>query len=192
MVTATPRSGLKATMDIEAALRWAYRDELTKTGALNRDEIDAPRHPGLATRDRDEFTTTVETLIDMPTNCFGVLHQPGQQGTPHPDALMIGDAVRGLNDSVMGVPPDWKPLAEMDDLSPEVTRLIEVAVTKVKREVDGDRRLFGMRPSFLVQRHAQAGGAPDSRTTHPASPGRVHQRQIRKSHPKSKCDSPAT
>ncbi|MGI3900540.1 MAG: hypothetical protein ACRYGP_28270 [Janthinobacterium lividum] len=160
MVIVKPPAGLKARMDIEAALRWAYCNELTKTGALNRDEIDTPRHPGLATPDRDGLGTTVQMLIDMPTNCFGVLQEIGARGTPHPDAIMIGDAVAALDATVMGVPEDWKPLAEMDDLSPEVSRLVQVAVTRITREIDGDRRLFGMRPSFVVQRYALSGGAP--------------------------------
>lgn len=166
---------LKATMDIEAALRWAYREELTKVGALNRDELDAPRHPGFATRDRDKFTTTVQTLIDMPTNCFGVLHQPGTAGTPHPDALMIGDAVSSLDDTVLDLPEDWKPLADMDDLSSEVTRLIQVAVTRVRRDLQGDRRMYGMRPSFVVQRYALASGSPDWRATVPTVKIQSHQ-----------------
>ena len=80
---------------------------------------------------------------------------------------MIGDAVAALDGMVMGVPEDWRPLAEMDDLSPEVSRLVEVAVDRIAGEVEGGRRLFGMRPSFLVQRYAGSGGAPDWRAEVP-------------------------
>ena len=160
MVTVRSGSAPTRRLDIEAALRWAYREELPKTGALNRDEIDAPRHPGFVRRDRSELTTTVQMLVEMPTNCFGVLQQIGAGGPPHPDALLIGDAVLALDRMTMDVPPDWKPMAEMDDLSPEVTRLLNTAVFRVAREINGDRHLFGMRPSFLVQRYALSGLAP--------------------------------
>ena len=166
---------LKPSMDIEAALRWAYRDELTKTGALNRDELDVPRHAGPSTRNRDEFSTTVQTLVDMPTNCFGVLQEIGARGAPHPDAIVIADAVRSLDAMVLGVPEDWKPLAEMDDLSPEVTRLVQVAVNEVAGEVRDGRRLFGMRPSFVVQRYAASGGSPNWRAEVPKVKIQAHQ-----------------
>jgi hypothetical protein len=166
MVTSTFRSCLQATMDIEAALRWAYRDELPKVGALNRDEMDGAGG-GSFLGPRREPATTTQALIDMPTNCFGVLHQPGADRPPHPDAIMIGDAVGKLDEAVLDLPEDWKPLAEMDDLSPEVTRLVQVAVTKVRRDLQGDRRLYGLRPSFVVQRYALSGGAPDWRAIAP-------------------------
>ena len=171
---------LKPTMDIEAALRWAYREELTKTGALNRDELDVPRHPGPTTRNRDEFTTSVQVLLDMPTNCFGVLQDVGTRGEPHPDAIVIADAVRGLDAMELGVPDDWKPLAEMDDLSPEVTRLVQVAVDEVAGEVRNGRRLFGMKPSFVVQRYAASGGAPDWRAIAPKVRIQAHRNGVSK------------
>ena len=157
----------KRSLDIETALRWAFRDELPKVSALNRDEVDAPR-AGDRGRAPKDFVTDVQLMIDMPTNCFGVVKAIGSRGSPHPDAILIGDAVAGLDGMVMGVPESWKPLAEMDDLSPEVTRLVQVAVDGIAGEVEGGRRLFGMRPSFVVQRYAQSGGAPDWRAEVPA------------------------
>ena len=44
----------KRSLDIEAALRWALRDELPKVSALNRDEVDAPRS-GSRSRDPGDF-----------------------------------------------------------------------------------------------------------------------------------------
>ena len=156
----------KRSLDIETALRWAFRDELPKVSALNRDEVDAPRAGDRGRAPRD-FVTDVQLMIDMPTNCFGVVKAIGSRGSADPDAILIGDAVADLDSMVMGVPDNWKPLAEMDDLSPEVTRLVQVAVDGIAGEVEGGRRLFGMRPSFVVQRYAQSGGAPDWRAEVP-------------------------
>ena len=156
----------KRSLDIEAALRWAFRDELPKVSALNREEVDMPRG-GSRSRDPGDFVTDVQLMIDMPTNCFGVVKAIGSRGAAHPDAIMIGDAVAALDGMVMGVPEDWQPLAEMDDLSPEVTRLVQVAVDGVAGEVEGGRRLFGLRPSALIQRYAGTSGAPDWRAEVP-------------------------
>ena len=150
----------KRSLDIESALRWAFRDELPKVAALNRDEVDVPRHPGIAARDRSEVSNDVQIMMSLSTNCFGVLPAVGVRGSAHPDAIAIGDAVAALDGMVLGVPEGWKPLAEMDDLSPEVTRLVQVAVDGIAGEVEGGRRLFGMRPSFVVQRYALSGRAP--------------------------------
>ena len=157
----------KRSLDIEAALRWAFRDELPKVGAMNRDEVDAPRGSTFSTDETRGFSNDVQLMMSLSTNCFGVVPSVGVRGSAHPDAIAIGDAVAALDGMVMGVPDGWKPLAEMDDLSPEVTSLVQVAVNEIAGEVEGGRRLFGMRPSFVVQRYAASGGAPDWRAEVP-------------------------
>jgi hypothetical protein len=82
----------KRSLDIEAALRWAFRDELPKVSALDREELDERRSSGTMSTGRTEFVSDVQLMMGMSTNCFGVLQAVGAKGPAHPDAIVIGDA----------------------------------------------------------------------------------------------------
>ncbi len=150
----------KRSLDIEAALRWAFRDELPKREPC---PIGASRMvrslPQVASR-AEVGETVTQRMMDRSSNRFGVVPDLAGGGEAHLDAVLIGRAVEDLDSHEIGVPPDWRPLAEMDDLSPEVTRLIQAAVDAISADVSSRTRLFGMKTSALVRRHALAGGAP--------------------------------
>ncbi len=148
------------SLDIEAALRWAFRDELPKREAMPMGASRMVRSVGSSSARVETGESLTQMMMGLGANRYGVVPDLAGIGEAHPDAVTIGRAVAELDRMEIGVPPDWKPLAEMDDLSPEVTRLIQAAVDGISADVSSRTRLFGIKTSSLVRRHALDGGAP--------------------------------
>lgn len=111
------------TVTIEGLLTWAFTQELWKVGAGG----------GVSAVGRSNFSLVSEygelfSLIDRDPNIYGVV--PGfEEGEPHADAVVAGNAVKAL--SAMGLhmpPPGWTPFPEFDDphgvIADEVSRVL--------------------------------------------------------------------
>src|SRR5260221_13486685 len=87
MVTIRPAASAKRFLDIEAALRWAYRDELPKRqhgGRYDSRDLTAASMSRLAAADDEQPCDQREPGF------------PAAMGDPHPDAEMIEKAVKHL------------------------------------------------------------------------------------------------
>ncbi len=158
-------------IDIERLLQWAYRDELPKV-APSGDVID------------EQWLAKIAKPLD-PRSSMGIVDEVGQLGglvqgndvrnryglvpsalcwssEPHPDALIVGDAVLAMNAYQLCVPEDWSPLTDMGDLGSDglgvVARALG-ALTVIGR--DGRTRALKGRISDLLVRQAGFGRGPD-------------------------------
>jgi hypothetical protein len=144
---------MKRTMDIEAVLRWAYREELPKAVDTGRDRPASVR-PGW---DAVESYAQLLTIIDC--NRYGVLPNLAEPGAPHPDAIAVWQAVRDLDGFEIVVPDDWAPMADIGALDGEAPALAQQALARATvMDAAGRRRLKGQ--SRLVEKHALLGGCP--------------------------------
>ena len=136
-------------MPIDALLSWAYREELPKDDAPGFvDQIGyMPAWGGV------ERYGELMTLIDGAVNQWGVVPSFVASEGPHPDARVIGAAVRSLDEVVIGMPDaeEWAPLADMGDLGPHGAAAVARALEKATIvEADGTRVMRG-RVSELVR-----------------------------------------
>ena len=156
-------------MTIEAALGWAYRQELPKSTVISGVE------GGIASSWRAVSSfAALWTKVDAPPviNDFGcVVAFGGDGGAPHPDALVIADAVSALDDAEFGLPDGWNPLDDFTGYDETGDALMRAAVDRgVARltVVDGEgRRALKTTPSRLVSMRASLGGEPDWRGERP-------------------------
>lgn len=114
----------KRRMEIEAALVWAFREELPKAAPAGRPEyFPGPQAPGGGGTER--ATATWGTL---PDNLYGVVFDPASMGEPHGDALAIHAAVMALDD---GLAPDFP--ADWSGFAPELVGLGSAAQVAIGR-----------------------------------------------------------
>lgn len=152
---------MKRRIDIEALVRWAYRDELPKVAAGE------PTFAPVMKPAWDAITLvgTLGTIIQE--NRYGVVALPCASDEPHSDALAVADAVARLDALVFVTPEGWAPLSDMGDLG----ALGAAAVTQglaslTTTDETGAIRL--RRPlSRLVIRQAVLGVAPEWRSEVP-------------------------
>lgn len=141
----------KVSVDIEDLLVWAYRDELPKAQAEGGSF--GPAAHGHAW----EGVAEVGVLGEIVDNRWGVVPDRGATSDPHPDAVLVGEAVEALGALTLDVPEGWWPFDDM--ASPqEWGDLGAAAVSSVLdyvsvTDADGARR-FKMSPAWLVRRAA--------------------------------------
>lgn len=100
------------SMTIEAALVWAYRDELVKAAVEPRNLAAAFGGPGRM-RGGHEAADAAASLWARPDNAFGVV--PVDCGDePHRDALAIHAAVLALDAIEPVLPDDWCGWGDVD------------------------------------------------------------------------------
>lgn len=103
-------------VDIEALLRWAYRDELPKdqlsTAFLRPQAFGEPW--GSVTK-----TGMLGTEIQEPSICnrYGMAPDFTAFGQPHADATLLWAYVQALDDATITIPEDWNPIADLGDLA---------------------------------------------------------------------------
>lgn len=149
-------------IDIEALVRWAYRDELPKVAAS------APTFAPVMRPAWDAIAKlgTLGTVIQE--NRYGVVALPCASDEPHPDALAVADAVARLDALVFDIPEGWAPLSDMGDLGAlgasavaqglaSLTTTDETGATRLRRPL-----------SRLVIRQAVLGVAPEWRSEVPS------------------------
>jgi len=105
------------SMPIEKALEWAYRDELPKGGCSFLDVLTGPATwkcslAGVAAA--GQLGATVMSATFAPINEFGVVADRMATALPHPDALVIHEAVQALSVYEIDVPNDWALLEGVD------------------------------------------------------------------------------
>ena len=160
-------------MDIEAALSWAFLEELPKR-EVRPARPASGRRPQTLARSSVRADTLVQAMMEMPVNRFGVVRDLGSFGEPHPDAVAIGEAVNGLGALAIEFPPDWRPLPELHGLHPEVTRLVDEATVAARTRVGRGGTFLGTSLPALVRRHALARTTPDWRVPIPELRYRTH------------------
>jgi len=145
----------KRVMDIEAVLRWAYRDELPKA---------APARAGLA-RGMSAAWSSVESFVELLTviddNSFGVVPDLLSSNGPHADAIAIFERVRALDDLEIELPDDWNPMVDLGDLGDLGREAIARAIDAATIVDEQNRRRLRRTPRRLVEKHAILGGCPD-------------------------------
>lgn len=146
---------LKA-IEVERLLAWAYREELPKAAP-------PPPPAGVANawapvgRWLDELSEKVAE-----PNAYGVVPMRGPDLRPHPDALLVHEAVAGLDDLDLSIPDDWQPFADFGDLG-EAGRMAARGALAYMADACRLRRL----PRQLIVRHALLGGCPDWESEQP-------------------------
>ncbi|MGH6755504.1 MAG: hypothetical protein ACREDP_25415 [Bradyrhizobium sp.] len=150
-------------MDIEAALRWAYMDELPKEQAF----VDLKTRPdGVAPGWMQMRRIAVTRVVVDNPNIHGVLPDPHAMRGPHPDAVIIANAVQAVIGLPAAFPPDWDPFADVVD--PRARRLAGFAAVQALRDVvtrdEATADAFIGRLERLIIKHAILGGAPDWET----------------------------
>lgn len=148
-------NGLKKRIEIEALLRWAYRDELPKEHELlaGPDGFGGP-WGGV------ERVGRYGTVIDVSENRFGVVPDFTATTLPHPDAVRVAAVVVALDALELDLPDDWAPLADLGDLGPLGAAAVARGVAGlISTAADGRRRLRTA-PRRLIMKHAIMGGTP--------------------------------
>lgn len=126
------------TVSIEDLLHWAFTFELPKVQSHAHDEGSGVRSAWQSLLDFGELGT----LIDRSPNQYGLIPGYVFEGEPHPDAVAVGDAVRGLADIRFDIPAGWNPLLEFDDPHGLIAAEVAAVVDELQQK-----------PDFLAGRH---------------------------------------
>jgi len=146
------------TMTIEAAIIWAVRDELPKVGAdVVGGWIRASAPTGCTSPARAAATAgALGASIEARTNRFGVVPDMGALGRmePHPAALVIGEALLGLDSIEPAGFAEWDAFADLDTLSsdPIAGPLLARARTDAQGRAGAFARMIGALSSLMVKR----------------------------------------
>jgi hypothetical protein len=112
---APPRSPNRIAVPIDDLLRWAYREELPKAKAFSL-ATRGPKGFGRALAALEMFEKYLST-IDYPVNQYGVVTDASLPPPPHPDAIIIAEAVMELDSYELGLPEDWDPFGDLAPLA---------------------------------------------------------------------------
>lgn len=144
-------------VEIEALLRWTYRDELPKAGAAMRLRDRVPGF-GFAWSGIEAYGEHM-AVIDEP-NDWGLAPDLGAVREPHPVAVLVGRHVDALAAWPVVLPRGWDPLVEMGDLGALGQAAVAAAVERLAVvDAAGERHLRAS-AAWLVRRYALLGGAP--------------------------------
>lgn len=144
---------MKRTMDIEAVLRWAYREELPKALGSANGPSDSIRSGWAG------VSSYAQLLAVIDYNRYGVLPDLTALSGPHDDAVRVFDAVRALDGCAVAVPDAWDPLGDMPEIGDEAPALTAQALQRATYiDQDGEMHMRGRRQ--LVERFALMGGCP--------------------------------
>lgn len=142
------------TIGITELLSWAFCQELCKVGSGG----DGLTSVGSTNWSITREMATLGTLIDKSPNAYGVVPGFIEDGEPHPDAVTVGEAVRGLSRIGFEIPNGWMPFPEFDDPHGLILREVERVVAEVRLKGD---RLGGRHLVSLVTGAAILGRGPD-------------------------------
>lgn len=147
---------------IEALLQWAFTEELPKVGTSeSAGPSAAPSTWGVLSD-----VITLGTMVDKSPNKFGVISGYVWQGEPHPDALVVGRAVRALAErDGYEVAEGWNPFPEW----PDDHGVIRAEVERIRIEQVNDRsgRLNGKHVVHLVTTSAILKRGPEWQAEQP-------------------------
>jgi len=121
------------TVTIKQLLNWAFVQELPKIGAPER--VNGAAAP--SSWDVLSDVITLGTMVDKSPNMFGVVSSYIYEGDPHPDAIVVGEAVKSLEARNFSIPDGWHPFPEWDDehglIREEVARIVEAECGRAGR-----------------------------------------------------------
>jgi len=143
----------KRKIDIEALLRWAYREELPKIAR----QAEGPQGYARAWDAVDRWAEELSLKLD--DNRFGVVPDFSAALPPHEDALAVHAAMIRLDQLELSIPDGWNPLSDIalgDHEAPAIAAALE-DLTSIDK--DGVNRLK-VTPRRLVFKHAILGGCP--------------------------------
>lgn len=152
--------------DIEALVRWAFREELPKEAA----DVGIGAIGCASAWGGIERYGELMTLIDAPANRWGVVPL-GLVEAPHPDAVAIGEAVFALDGYEVTMPEGWDPLGGLAGVGADdgeravLARLLDGCLARAWDRVtrlaeDGRARVLREPVSGLVRRCAILGRPP--------------------------------
>lgn len=149
---------IKRKMDIEALLRWVYRDELPRAQS---DVLSFGPRAYATANGAIRQAGEMMTVIDAPLNRYGVVADLTAMRPPHPDAIKVYEAVTTLDSLVLEFPDGWDPFADIpcmgvDGIAAGTRAIQHLAVTDER----GLMTLRGL-PATLVRRYAILNGTPD-------------------------------
>lgn len=150
-------------IEIEALLRWAYRDELPKAAAAGGDRLAVGFRSGWG---GVEKWGELLTLVQEPDirNRFGLVPDYLATTEPHPDAVRVDEAVERLRLCGFEAPAGWNPIADLLDAAGDLGARGAAAVARglaalTLVDVTG-RTVLRRSVSRLVMRQAILGGCP--------------------------------
>ncbi len=149
-------------MDIEALLRWAYRDELPKAAARGGESLAVGFRTGWGGVERYGELLAVVQEPDI-RNRFGLVPD-GTDGEPCADAVAIHEAVERLGALVFDLPEGWDPLGDMGGagaFGAEGHGAVAQALASLTLVDAAGHTVLRRSPARLVIRHAILGGAPE-------------------------------
>lgn len=147
-------------MTIEALLGWAFRQELCKIGSGGGRTAVAGSSWSMVS----DFAA-LGTLIDRNPNVWGVVPDFVEGGEAHPDALVVGAAVRRLADlGGFDIPAGWNPFPEFTDEHGAIAAEVARVVSEIRLRGD---RLSGRHIVATVIGAAILGKGPDWRADPP-------------------------
>lgn len=107
------------------------------------------------------------TLVDRTPNAHGIIPSFVDEGDPHPDALLVADAVKELHEVRFDIPEGWNPFPEFED--PYGLIAAEVAAVVAEVQAKGDL-LAGRHIVSLVTTSAILKRGPDWYAEQPTFP----------------------
>ena len=144
-------------ISIQDLLKWAFTFELGKVGAGDGGSFSAAWR-------FTERMAELGTMIDRTPNSFGVIPGFVDDGDPHPDALLVGNAVRGLAGFEFDLPEDWQPFSDLDDPYGLIALEVESVVSELRLSPD---MLRGRRAIGITISAALLGKGPEWRMARP-------------------------
>jgi len=141
------------TIDIEAFLTWAYRDELPKAETPGSGDGCFGAGSGGWDAISRQGELMAEMVSDGRLNRYGVMPLPIDCGPPHPDALTLHAAVSELAGMDLDVPDDWSPLGGLGLSPEEQAEAIAQAMPRIA-SIEGERTHLRFKPAELVRRYA--------------------------------------
>lgn len=142
------------TIGITELLSWAFCQELCKIGSGG----EGLSSVGFSNWSVTQEMATLGTVIDKSPNAYGVVPGFIEDGEPHPDAVKVGEAVRGLSRIGFEIPEGWMPFPEFDDPHGLIAKEVDRVVAEVRLKGD---RLGGRHLVSLVTGAAILGHGPD-------------------------------
>lgn len=137
-------------------LEWAYRHELPKAERADS---------GMGAAAASSWSMVADygmlgTVIDAPLNGHGVVAIGMDEGDPHPDALMVGQAVAGLAAARIAIGEKWSPFPEWADAD----GLVAEAVARIRPRLAS---IAGGEIQAMLIARAVLGRKPDWRGDEP-------------------------
>ncbi|MBD8556893.1 hypothetical protein IFT84_20500 [Rhizobium sp. CFBP 8762] len=104
------------------------------------------------------------TIVDRSPSVFGFALGGVEPREPHPDAVLVGNAVRALGMNRFEIPESWNPFPDFDDPYGVIAEDVESVISEIR--LSGER-LTGTYMTGLVICAAIMGKGPDWRAEKP-------------------------